>query len=136
MKNLLVGYKYAKLFAADQCLCFHYTDSTISLYPKSEIASLLPSPVALQLGLCPTWLETRKTGFLAMHLSCIESVLMLQWKSLRKMLMDGLCMSHYAFTSPMSLTGPEEQTKYACLFSAVGRMSSLVFRNLHVLSLG
>ena len=43
MKNLLVGYKYAKLFAADQCLCFHYTDSTISLYPKSEIASLLPS---------------------------------------------------------------------------------------------
>ena len=74
MKNLLVGYKYAKLFAADQCLCFHYTDSTISLYRKSEIASLLPSPVALQLGLCPTWLETRKTGFLAMHLSCIENI--------------------------------------------------------------
>ena len=47
MKNLLVGYKYAKLFAADQCLCFHYRDTTISLYPKSEIASLLPSPVAL-----------------------------------------------------------------------------------------
>ena len=28
-------------------------------YPKSEFASLLPSPVAFQLGLCPTWLETR-----------------------------------------------------------------------------
>ena len=74
MKNLLVGYKYVKLFAADQCLCFHYTDSTISLYPKSEIASPLPSPVALQLDLCPTWLETRKTCFLAMHLSCIENI--------------------------------------------------------------
>ena len=91
MKILLVGYKYAKLFAADQCLCFHYTDSTISLYPKSEIASLLPSPVALQLGLCPTCLKPEKQVFL----QCISvvlkiSVLMLQWKSLRKMLMDGL----------------------------------------------
>ena len=38
---------------------FHCTDSTISLYPKSELASLLPSHVVLQLGLCPTWLETR-----------------------------------------------------------------------------
>ena len=74
MKNLLVAYKYAKECAADQCLCFHYTDGTISLYPKSEIASLLPSPVALQLGLCPTWLESRKTGFLARHLSCIENI--------------------------------------------------------------
>ena len=36
-------------------------------------------------------------------------------------------MSHYAFTSPMSLTGPEEQTKYARLFSTVGRMSSQEF---------
>ena len=26
-------------------------------------------------------------------------------------------MPNYAFTSPMSLTCPEEQTKYACLFS-------------------
>ena len=25
---------------ADQCLCFRYTDSTISLLPKSEISSL------------------------------------------------------------------------------------------------
>ena len=36
-------------------------------------------------------------------------------------------MYHYAFTSPMSLTGPEEQTKYECLFSTVGRMSSQEF---------
>ena len=45
-------------------------------------------------------------------------------------------MPHYAFTSPMSLTGPEEQTKYACLLSAVGRMFCLVFRSLHAQSLG
>ena len=28
--------------AADQCLCFHYIDSTIPLLPKSEISSVLP----------------------------------------------------------------------------------------------
>ena len=49
---------------ADQCLCFHYTDSTIPLLPKSEISSLQPSSVAVQPGLCQTWSETRKTGFL------------------------------------------------------------------------
>ena len=30
---------------ADQCLCFHYTDSTIPLLSKSEISSLWPSSV-------------------------------------------------------------------------------------------
>ena len=35
---------------ADQRLCFRYTDSTIPLLPKSEISSLYPSFVAVQLG--------------------------------------------------------------------------------------
>ena len=48
---------------ADQCICFHYLDSTISLLPKSEISSFYPSSVLVQLGLCQTWLETPKTAF-------------------------------------------------------------------------
>ena len=39
---------------ADQCICFRYTDSTISLLPKSEISSLWPSSVVVQPGLCRT----------------------------------------------------------------------------------
>ena len=54
--------------AADQRLCFRYTDSTIPLLPKSEISSLLPSSVGLQPGLCQTWSETPKTGFLTARL--------------------------------------------------------------------
>ena len=38
--------------AADQRLCFCYTDSTILLLPKSEISSFKPSSVAVQPGLC------------------------------------------------------------------------------------
>ena len=38
--------------AADQRLCFRYTDSKIPLLPKSEISSLEPSSVVVQLGLC------------------------------------------------------------------------------------
>ena len=53
---------------ADQRLCFRYTDNTIPLLPKSEISSLLPSSVAEQPGLCGTWLETPKTGFLTTRL--------------------------------------------------------------------
>ena len=48
---------------ADQRLCFRYMDSIITLLLKSEISSLLPSSVAVQLGLCRTWSETAKTGF-------------------------------------------------------------------------
>ena len=54
--------------AADQRLCFSYTDSTIPLLPKSEISSLKPSSVAAQPGLCRTWSETPKTGFLTTRL--------------------------------------------------------------------
>ena len=53
---------------ADQRLCFRYTDSTISLLPKYEISSLQPSSVAAQPGLCGTWSETPKTGFLTTRL--------------------------------------------------------------------
>ena len=40
--------------AADQCLCFHYIDSTIPLLSKSKISSLYPPSVAVQRGLCMT----------------------------------------------------------------------------------
>ena len=53
---------------ADQRLCFCYRDSTISLLPKYEISSLQPSSVAVHPGLCGTWSETPKTGFLTTRL--------------------------------------------------------------------
>ena len=53
---------------ADQRLCFRYTDTTIPLLSKSEISSFWPSSVAVQPGLCRTWSETPKTGFLTTRL--------------------------------------------------------------------
>ena len=53
---------------ADQRLCFRYIDSTISLLSKYEISSLWPSSVTVQPGLCQTWSETPKTGFLITRL--------------------------------------------------------------------
>ena len=55
---------------ADQRLCFRYTDSTIPLLHKSEISSLSPSSLTVQPGLCRTWSETPKTGFLRTRLIC------------------------------------------------------------------
>ena len=46
--------------ADDQCLCLRCTDSK-SLYYQ-------PSSVAAQPGLCRTWSETPKTGFLTTRL--------------------------------------------------------------------
>ena len=63
---------------ADQCLCFRYMDSTISLFLKSEISSFLPSSVCTQVGLCQTWSETSKTGFLGSRL-IITSFTCLDW---------------------------------------------------------
>ena len=54
---------------ADQRLCFRHTDSTIPLLSESEISSLYPSSVAVQSGLCQTWSETPKTGFLTTRLA-------------------------------------------------------------------
>ena len=53
---------------ADQHLCFHYTDSTIPLLPKSEISILWLSSLAVQPGLCRTRSEIPKTGFLTTRL--------------------------------------------------------------------
>ena len=53
---------------ADQRLCFGYIDSTIPLLSKSEISSLYSSSVAVQPGLCQTWSQTPKTGFLRTRL--------------------------------------------------------------------
>ena len=60
---------------ADQRLCFRYLDSTIPLLPKSEISSLKSSSVAVQLGLCRTWSETPKTGFLTTRLILCKTCL-------------------------------------------------------------
>ena len=55
---------------ADQRLCFRYTDTTttIPLLSKSVISILYTSSVVIQSGLCRTWSETLKTGFLTMRL--------------------------------------------------------------------
>ena len=66
--------------AADQCLCFHYIDSTIPLLPKSQISSLWPSTVTPQPSLCGTWLKTPKTGHDAAH---IVFTFCLSWQGIR-----------------------------------------------------
>ena len=60
---------------ADQRLCFRYTDSTIPLLFKSEISSLQPFSVVVQPGLCRTWSETPKTGFLTTRLKSEKVIL-------------------------------------------------------------
>ena len=55
---------------AEQRLCFRYTDSTLSLLIKSEISSFYAASGTVHVGLCQTWLETPKTGFLASRLIC------------------------------------------------------------------
>ena len=61
----LCGYR-----KADQHLCFRYTDTKIPLLSNSEISSFYPSSVAVQTGMCRTWSETPKTGFLKTRLIC------------------------------------------------------------------
>ena len=56
--------------SADQHLCFCYMDSTIPLLLKSKITGFWPFSVAALTGLCQTWLETPKTGFLMSRLKC------------------------------------------------------------------
>ena len=66
--SLFIGSKpqnpFSGFHCADQRLCFHSIDSAIPLLSKSEIASLQPSSVVVQPGLCQTWSETQKTVFL------------------------------------------------------------------------
>ena len=54
--------------AADQHICFRYIDSSIPLLLRSNISSRYLSSVAVQPGLCRTWLETLKTGFVRRQL--------------------------------------------------------------------
>ena len=56
---------------ADQRLCCRYTDTTIPILHKYEISSLQPSCVVVQPGLCRTWSETPKTGFLTTRLNYV-----------------------------------------------------------------
>ena len=56
-----------------QRLNFRYTDSIIPLLPKSKISSPEPSSVIVQPGLCRTWSETPKTGFLTSRLKSCHS---------------------------------------------------------------
>ena len=56
----------AQIRCALTILYFCYIDRTIPLISKSKISSLWSSYVAAQLGLCQTWSENLKTGFLTM----------------------------------------------------------------------
>ena len=56
-----------------QRLYFRYADSIIPLLPKSKISSPEPSSVIVQPGLCRTWSETPKTGFLTSRLKSCHS---------------------------------------------------------------
>ena len=58
-------------FCADQHLCFRYRNSRITLLSESEISSPWPSSMAVQPGLCQTWLETQTTGLLATRIYTI-----------------------------------------------------------------
>ena len=53
---------------ADQSLCFRSIASKIPLLPKYKISRLYPSSVGAQPGLCRSWSETPKTGFLTTRL--------------------------------------------------------------------
>ena len=66
--------------AADQRLCFRYIESTIPLLHKYENSCLLKSSVVVQPGLCRTWSETPKTGFLTTRL--YNPLMFLLWRSM------------------------------------------------------
>ena len=53
---------------ADQHFCFRYSDSAIPLLVKSGNSSFYPTSMTAQTGLCQTWSETPKIGFLASRL--------------------------------------------------------------------
>ena len=80
---------------ADQRLCLHYK-STILLIPKSNFSSLKPSSMTVQHGLCRTWSETPKTGFLVMRITC---------KTLPMLIGSDCEMSLSEETDPVSVVG-------------------------------
>ena len=66
---------------ADQCFCFRYSDSTLSLLVKLEISSFKHFSVTVQAGLWRTWWETLKTGFLTVLLIFSYDMSLLMRKS-------------------------------------------------------
>ena len=72
LENLLFAYVKIKAQAVVTAqlinACFRFVDSIIPLLPKSEISRLYPSSVVARPGLCRTWSETLKTGFLMTRL--------------------------------------------------------------------
>ena len=75
----------------DMRLCFCYTDSTIPLLPKYEISSLSSSCVVVQPGLCGTWSETPKTGFLTTRLIRYRLVWTSTYKSIHYLHKESYC---------------------------------------------
>ena len=58
-----------QLREADQRLCATWIEQSLNIVlSKLEDSSIYLSSVAVQPVLCPTWLETQKTGFLATKL--------------------------------------------------------------------
>ena len=56
---------------ADQRLCFGYIDSAIPIISKSG----MPSPEAVQPGLCRIWSEIPNTGFLVTRLKNATTIM-------------------------------------------------------------
>ena len=72
---------------ADQHFCFRYMDSTILLPSKSKISGLYPSSVTVHAGLCLTWSEILKPGFLVSWL-ILMSLLLMNVFSLKPLLLS------------------------------------------------
>ena len=61
----------------------HCLDSILPLVSKSKISSLYRASVAVQAGLCLTWSQTRKTGFLVTRLIYKDNyVIVLSWSKI------------------------------------------------------
>ena len=69
---------------------FRCLDSIIPLVSKSEISSIYLASVAAHAGLCLTWSQTLKTGFLITRLNCILK----QVEQRDKTKLDGLIEFH------------------------------------------
>ena len=76
-------------------------DSMIYLVSISEISSLHLVSVAAQAGLCLTWSQTSKTGFLMMRL--IYSLLLLSWLD-RQLAVGFDCGSSFTCLLQVNLT--------------------------------
>ena len=88
--------------AADQRLCFRYTDNTIPLLSKSEISILKPSSVAVQPGLCLAWSKTPKTCFLTTRLILFFLQLIIQPVLNYKKTATGNLVQHRFSKSPVT----------------------------------